>query len=247
MSRNYDEYTFVIHLFQVGVYTLIVLWIVEPEQADYAADMEQEESTHIRHASSIHEVEQLVLHERGEAVFIVSSQSNTPDTERIASLNAIVPIFLFLKADKHTLFLVKLFLYYLASVDEVELAQLSPEHATSLKEDVDWQKSLQYIRDNLDNNELSLEDVAKQNYVSKWHFSKVFKKKFGITFRDYLIEERIALAKKLLLTNESVTSVCYEVGYGDLTHFGRIFQKRVGMPPSRYKKKYWNPQVLERR
>ncbi|GIQ71461.1 helix-turn-helix domain-containing protein [Xylanibacillus composti] len=226
---------------------MIVLWIVDPGQAEHESDAQQEESTRIHLATSIEEVEQLVLHERCEAVFIVSSQSQAPQQERIAPLNDLAPVYLFLNADKHTLFIVKLFLYYLASVDGADLAHLSPEHAALHNDDVDWQKSLQYIRDNLDNNELSLEDVARQNYVSKWHFSKVFKKKFGITFRDYLIEERIALAKKLLLTNESVTSVCYEVGYGDLTHFGRIFQKRVGMPPSRYKKKYWNPQALERR
>ncbi len=234
------------HLVQVGGYTLIVLWIVEPEQAEQAIGMEQQEPNRIRLASSIQEVEQLVLHEHCEAVFIVSMQSKAPYRDRLTSLNAVVPIYLFMNADKHTIFIVKLLLYYLASVDDAELAKSPlPDHGSS--EDVDWQKSLQYIRDNLDNNELSLEDVAKQNYVSKWHFSKVFKKKFGITFRDYLIEERITLAKKLLLTNESVTSVCYEVGYGDLTHFGRIFQKRVGMPPSRYKKKYWNPHTLERR
>ncbi|MFD2673310.1 helix-turn-helix transcriptional regulator [Marinicrinis sediminis] len=227
---------------------MIVIWNVDQEllHSNWQSEPEdQQEKDLIQSAESFEDVRDFVLNGRFEAVFILTSRKEVPGMAALQSLNTVIPIYTFTQVDKHAQFIILYFLYYLASVTE-ESHQEQAELAAS-RDDVDWDQSLAYIREHLYDNDLSLEQVAKQNYVSKWHFSKIFKKRFGITFREFLIQERVSLAKKLLLTNESVTSVCYAVGYGDLTHFGRIFQKKVGMPPSRYKKLYWKPDMHERR
>ncbi|PFM99769.1 AraC family transcriptional regulator [Bacillus cereus] len=95
-----------------------------------------------------------------------------------------------------------------------------------------FESSLRFIEQNLYNDELSLEKVASHAYISKCHYSKLFKKHLGTGYKDYVINKRITKAKSLLRRGYSVTETCYAVGYNDLTHFGRIFKKVVGVSPS---------------
>jgi YesN/AraC family two-component response regulator len=96
-------------------------------------------------------------------------------------------------------------------------------------------KSLEYIEENLCENDLSLEGVASSVYVSRCHYSRLFKEHFGFGFKEYIMNKRIQKAKVMLQEGQPVTDVCYAVGYGDLTHFGRVFKKLVGVNPSVYR------------
>lgn len=98
-------------------------------------------------------------------------------------------------------------------------------------------KSIAFIQENLYSEDLSLEKVASHVYVSKCHYSRLFQKNVGIGFKEYVISKRIDRAKLLLRRGEPVTEACYSVGYNDLTHFGRIFKRTVGVNPSVYKQK----------
>jgi len=53
---------------------------------------------------------------------------------------------------------------------------------------------------------------------------------------NYLNNVRIETAMVLLKMNYSITDVTFEVGYEDITHFGKTFKKIVGCPPSKYLK-----------
>lgn len=99
-------------------------------------------------------------------------------------------------------------------------------------------QSLIYIEENIHENDLSLAKVAASVYISRCHYSRIFKTFFGTGFKEYVINKRIQNAKLLLQKGSSVTDTCYAVGYGDLTHFGRMFHKMVGMTPSEYRRKY---------
>ncbi|MGN7401988.1 helix-turn-helix domain-containing protein [Cytobacillus praedii] len=99
-------------------------------------------------------------------------------------------------------------------------------------------KSLQFIEENLYNEELCLEKAAAHVYLSKCHYSRIFKEKHGVGFKQYIISKRIERAKFLLQNGVNVTDVCFSVGYNDLTHFGRIFKKNVGVNPSEFKRRY---------
>jgi YesN/AraC family two-component response regulator len=99
------------------------------------------------------------------------------------------------------------------------------------------EESLAFIAENLCSEDLSLEKVASHVYVSKCHYSRLFQKHVGKGFKEYVISKRIDRAKLLLREGAQVTDTCYSVGYNDLTHFGRIFKRTVGMNPSVYRQK----------
>jgi YesN/AraC family two-component response regulator len=66
----------------------------------------------------------------------------------------------------------------------------------------------------------------------------MFKKATGLTFTDYLGRVRVERAKGLLLDpNRRISEVAYEVGFGSLTHFNRIFRKLVGESPTDYRER----------
>lgn len=104
-------------------------------------------------------------------------------------------------------------------------------------------KSLIFIEENIHENDLSLAKVASNVYISRCHYSRMFKAFFGTGFKEYVINKRIQKAKMLLQEGRTVTEVCYAVGYGDLTHFGRMFKKMVGMNPSVYRKQYYEKPI----
>ncbi len=96
------------------------------------------------------------------------------------------------------------------------------------------QDALDYINKNY-TNPLSREDICKIALMSPSTFSYVFAQTTGRTFVEYVHSLRIRLAKKLFLeTDKSVTEVCIECGFGEVTHFGRIFKKMVGYSPRQF-------------
>lgn len=85
--------------------------------------------------------------------------------------------------------------------------------------------------------------MASKAYVSKCYYSRIFQKYVGKGFKEYVIDKRIQKAKLLLQKGNSVTDVCFSIGYSDLTHFARIFKRIVGVNPSIYKSEYMNSEA----
>jgi YesN/AraC family two-component response regulator len=96
-------------------------------------------------------------------------------------------------------------------------------------------RALTFIEANL-HAHLSLERVAREAGMSKFHFCRHFKAVVRMSFREFLARRRIERASVLLRDRKrSVTEVYLEVGFKDLSHFGRVFRKVTGQPPSRYR------------
>ncbi len=86
---------------------------------------------------------------------------------------------------------------------------------------------------------LTLELVAQQVQLTDAYFSVLFKKETGEGFAKYLSSVRLDMAKRLLReTSYPVAEVCRQVGYNDVKHFTRIFEKSCGVTPSVYRKLY---------
>ncbi|MSR94638.1 helix-turn-helix domain-containing protein [Clostridiaceae bacterium 68-1-5] len=84
--------------------------------------------------------------------------------------------------------------------------------------------------------DLSLDEVSRELKISPYYFSKLFKKKTGKNFIEYLTEIRIQRAKELLgSTDMSMKEVCAQTGYSDPNYFSRIFKKQTGVSPTEYK------------
>ena len=99
-------------------------------------------------------------------------------------------------------------------------------------------KPYEYIFNNF-NKSISLNDVAKVANMNPSSFSRFFKRVNRKTFSKYLNEIRIGYACKLLMENKySITAVCYESGFNNVSNFNRQFKTITGVSPTEYLQKY---------
>ncbi|MFI6978580.1 helix-turn-helix domain-containing protein [Embleya sp. NPDC050154] len=90
-----------------------------------------------------------------------------------------------------------------------------------------------FIRERFADNELTLGLAARAAHMSKYHFSRTFKKRTGHRFIDFVTELRMELARALLMESSlPVADICVKVGYRDLSHFQRTFKATYSLSPS---------------
>jgi AraC-like DNA-binding protein len=78
--------------------------------------------------------------------------------------------------------------------------------------------------------------AAKAARLSPYHFHRMFKLAFGQTPMQFLQECRLAAARRLLVaTDQSVTLICFAVGFESLGSFSWLFRKRFGLSPRRFR------------
>jgi YesN/AraC family two-component response regulator len=98
------------------------------------------------------------------------------------------------------------------------------------------QRALLFVEGHL-HTTLSLDDVAREAAMSKFHFCRVIKRVTGLTFRAFLAHRRISRAIELLKdAQRSLTDIYLDVGFKDMSHFGRVFRRVTGRPPSRFRR-----------
>lgn len=83
---------------------------------------------------------------------------------------------------------------------------------------------------------ISRQDVAQAVYMDSSYFSRYFKKKTGVNFRDYLQNERIARVKALLKAGAKVQDACEQAGFHDRKYFNEVFKEITGVTPSEYRR-----------
>jgi len=87
------------------------------------------------------------------------------------------------------------------------------------------------------NEPLSLADIAKSAFLSRFHFSRVFRDAIGVSPGRFLSAVRIYQAKRLLAsTSLSVTEISLAVGYNSLGSFTNRFTESVGASPTRFRR-----------
>ena len=87
--------------------------------------------------------------------------------------------------------------------------------------------------------ELNLDMLAKQFYISSYYLCREFKKVTNTTIIRYINVTRIMNAqRKFMETNSNVTDISREVGFSNLTHFNRVFKSVTGTTPSQYRKQF---------
>lgn len=85
--------------------------------------------------------------------------------------------------------------------------------------------------------DLSLETLEKEFFVSREHICREFKKHTGITLHAYITKSRVDLSKKYLLQGLPVRDVCQLCGFGSYNHFFKAFKKECGMTPMAFYRK----------
>ena len=100
------------------------------------------------------------------------------------------------------------------------------------------EETAEYIKSHIDE-KLSVEELARNVYVSPDHLSRLFKKRFNKTLVDYITDERMTLAAELLKHSSfSVSMISAKVGYPNYAYFTRKFKEVYGLPPRDYQKEY---------
>ncbi|MCG2630828.1 AraC family transcriptional regulator [Bradyrhizobium sp. WYCCWR 13023] len=98
-------------------------------------------------------------------------------------------------------------------------------------------KALAFIRENLTQpfGEADLAAIAGQ---SQSGFSRSFRRHTGMSLVQYVKRLRINLACQILMSDEhaSITDICFQVGFNNLSNFNRQFLAEKGMPPSRFRR-----------
>jgi len=93
-----------------------------------------------------------------------------------------------------------------------------------------------YIANNLDK-VIDIPTAANYVNMSESYFSHIFKKDVGISFIDYINNEKIEKAKKIIsCSNYKIYEVSDKLGFQNATYFTMLFKKLTGLSPSDYKK-----------
>lgn len=129
--------------------------------------------------------------------------------------------------------IVELLLLAVAEVptDEDGLDAASPAHPERLFQ------ALERLRTAPDQ-PLTLDCAASLCSLSPTYFSRRFRQLFGMTFSTYARTYRLHLAaRRLLATGQSVSEICFSVGFTSPAHFSARFRERFGMTPREYRAK----------
>lgn len=114
----------------------------------------------------------------------------------------------------------------------VSSPQAIDDHASKIYQVADW------IRANM-SADLSIQTIADTFELSQDYLSRQFKKEMGQNLRDYLINLKVSVAKVLLVQTSLPISLIAEFSYySDEKYFIRLFKKKTGLTPHKYRNAY---------
>lgn len=96
-------------------------------------------------------------------------------------------------------------------------------------------RACQFIHDNIAS-ELTIDELARVACMSQSRFSHLFKQQKNASVRQWIEDQRIALARQLLITTDlAINQVALYLGYQDALYFSRVFKKNLGESPREFR------------
>ncbi len=87
---------------------------------------------------------------------------------------------------------------------------------------------------------VTVSDLARTVACSPTHLRRLFQQAFGVSPRQWLLEQRLQRAAYLLqVTEKSVQQIADICGFDSLSHFTRYFRRKFGCSPAQYRKSLW--------
>ena len=116
-----------------------------------------------------------------------------------------------------------------ASADAAHIAQGNGVRAARLR-------AIQSdIRNNFSQRGLSVNDIAARHGLSPRYVQMLFESE-GTTFTEYVLEQRLTRARRMLadprFCHWTISAIAFEVGFGNLSYFNRVFRRIFGATPS---------------
>jgi AraC-like DNA-binding protein len=94
-----------------------------------------------------------------------------------------------------------------------------------------------FILENI-HSDMSLDEISQHANLSKYHFLRMFRRQFGITPHQYVLNCRINRAREALESGVSLDDVVFEYGFSDLSHFNRRFKRIYAITPRQYQQHF---------
>ena len=89
---------------------------------------------------------------------------------------------------------------------------------------------MNYISQNL-TQDITLDDLEKRFFISKYHLCHIFKQATGLTVYQYITKKRLICAKELIMEGKNIGEVASALGFNTYTSFYRAYIKEYGVPP----------------
>lgn len=100
------------------------------------------------------------------------------------------------------------------------------------------QRVLSYIEKHLADSGLSIEELALVANISAHQLSRLFKAAMGQTPHQFVITQRISLAKLMMLNGDrSLSEIARQCGFANQAHFTTRFREQTGETPNRFKER----------
>jgi AraC family transcriptional regulator len=85
--------------------------------------------------------------------------------------------------------------------------------------------------------DISLNDIASELGISQYYFCHLFKRSTGLSPHQFLIQQRLERAKRLLKQpDRTITAIALDCGFANQSHFARYFRQHTGVNPNQFRK-----------
>ncbi|WP_253263389.1 helix-turn-helix domain-containing protein [Anoxybacillus sp. EFIL] len=100
------------------------------------------------------------------------------------------------------------------------------------------EQASQYIRQHL-HETICVSDLANRIGMTSSSFARVFRQKTGVSPKEFIHQERMKLAKKLMIQEKGIAlkEIALRIGVQDEFYFSRLFKKREGVAPTIFMKR----------
>lgn len=92
-----------------------------------------------------------------------------------------------------------------------------------------------YVAEHL-HERIALDDLAASVALSRFHFARRFRQSMGTSPHEFVLGQRVERARTLLSrTDDRIHDIAFSCGFADQSHLTRVFKKRVGVTPGRFR------------
>jgi two-component system, response regulator YesN len=95
---------------------------------------------------------------------------------------------------------------------------------------------IRYIHEHMDLI-IKRDELAELVHLSTDHLARIFKAETGYSLNDFIVKEKMGVAKNLIhTTNLPISIISLKVGYDNFSYFSQTYKKVVGIPPTEERK-----------